>query len=134
MPTHTSLPKSEPAHFEQLAYRVDDAARASGLSRSTLHELIGTGALPSVKIAGRRLILVDDLRQLLAVAKGMPDPQPPHPTNRVQASQRAAITGAKTPDPDASEVRSEMSQVTERTRLPARSARAATARALGEAS
>lgn len=45
----------------KLAYRIDEAVSASGLSRSTLYALIANGALPSVRVAGRRLILKDDL-------------------------------------------------------------------------
>jgi excisionase family DNA binding protein len=48
------------------AYRVDEAACASGLSRTTLYELIGVGALRSVKIGRRRLIPVDAIEALLA--------------------------------------------------------------------
>jgi excisionase family DNA binding protein len=47
------------------AYRIDDAARVSGLSRSKLYELLSSGELQSVKAAGRRLILADDLRTFL---------------------------------------------------------------------
>ncbi len=52
-----------------IAYRIDDAARVSGLSRTTLYELIGSGALPSVKAGGRRLILADDLRAFLTAQR-----------------------------------------------------------------
>jgi hypothetical protein len=48
-----------------LAYRVNDAARVAGLSRSSLYVLIGEGKLRSVLIAGRRLIPADALRDLL---------------------------------------------------------------------
>lgn len=49
-----------------LAYRVEDAARVSGLARSTLYEQMAAGHLKSVKRAGRRLILADDLRAFLS--------------------------------------------------------------------
>jgi hypothetical protein len=48
-----------------LAYRVNDAAKVAGLSRSSLYVLIGEGKLRSVLIAGRRLIPADALRDLL---------------------------------------------------------------------
>jgi excisionase family DNA binding protein len=51
-----------------LAYRVNDAAKVAGLSRSSLYELIGEGKLRSVLVAGRRLIPADALRDLLRVA------------------------------------------------------------------
>jgi excisionase family DNA binding protein len=48
-----------------LALRVDDAAKAIGLSRSSIYTLIGEGRLRSVLVAGRRLIPTDALRDLL---------------------------------------------------------------------
>ena len=48
-----------------LAYRLNDAARVAGLSRSSLYVLIGEGKLRSVLVAGRRLIPADALRDLL---------------------------------------------------------------------
>jgi excisionase family DNA binding protein len=48
-----------------LAYRINDAAKVAGLSRSSLYVLIGEGKLRSVLIAGRRLIPADALRDLL---------------------------------------------------------------------
>ena len=51
---------------EKLAYQVNEAARASGLSRTTLYELIKNGQLKTIKAAGRRLILRSDLQAYLA--------------------------------------------------------------------
>jgi excisionase family DNA binding protein len=48
-----------------LAYRIDDAAKVVGLSRSTLYQLMGAHKLRSVMVAGRRLIPADALRDLL---------------------------------------------------------------------
>ena len=48
-----------------IAYRVNDAAKVAGLSRSSLYNLIGEGKLSSVLVAGRRLIPADALRDLL---------------------------------------------------------------------
>jgi excisionase family DNA binding protein len=50
----------------KLAFRIDEAVAASGLSRSTLYNLIAAGTLPSVRVAGRRLILKADLVKLLS--------------------------------------------------------------------
>ena len=58
-----------PGH-DKLAYRIDEACRASGLSRSTLYKLLQSGELTSIKIAGRRLIRADDLTALLRVGEG----------------------------------------------------------------
>jgi excisionase family DNA binding protein len=48
-----------------ITYRVNDAAKVVGLSRSKIYELIGEGKLRSVMVAGRRLIPSDALRDLL---------------------------------------------------------------------
>jgi Helix-turn-helix domain len=48
-----------------LAYRVNDAIKVSGLSRTSIYRLIGEGKLRSVLVAGRRLIPADALRDLL---------------------------------------------------------------------
>lgn len=51
--------------LQRLAYSVAEAATVSNLSRSKLYELLKTGELRSVKIAGRRLIRHADLLALL---------------------------------------------------------------------
>ena len=48
-----------------LAYRVNDAVRISGLSRSSLYALIAEQKLKSIKVGGRRLIPAAALRDLL---------------------------------------------------------------------
>ena len=45
----------------KVAYNVPEAAKAIGLGRSTLFELIRDGKLKAVKAAGRRLILRTDI-------------------------------------------------------------------------
>lgn len=44
-----------------LAFTVPNAATYTGLSRSRLYKLMGTGDLPSIRIGGRRMILRDAL-------------------------------------------------------------------------
>ena len=39
---------------EKLAFRVNEAVAVSGLSRSTIYELLKAGKLRAVKIGGRR--------------------------------------------------------------------------------
>lgn len=51
--------------LQRLAYSVAEAATVSNLSRSKLYELLGSGELKSIKIAGRRLIRHSDLLSLL---------------------------------------------------------------------
>ena len=53
------------ASNERIALRMRDASIVSGLSRSTLYELLKAGKLRAVKIGGRRLILRDSLEALL---------------------------------------------------------------------
>ncbi len=52
---------------EKLAFRVNEAVAVSGLSRSTIYELLKAGKLRAVKIGGRRLILRESLQALLEV-------------------------------------------------------------------
>lgn len=49
----------------KIAYRIDEAVKASGLGRTFLYEQISNGALKSVKVGGRRLIMRDDLLNFL---------------------------------------------------------------------
>ncbi len=64
----TSLIRPE----EKLAFRVTEAVAVSGLSRSTLYELLKAGKLRAVKIGGRRLILRESLQALLEVNANRP--------------------------------------------------------------
>lgn len=51
--------------LQRLAYSVAQAAKLSNISRSKLYELIKSGTLRSVKIAGRRLVTRSALLELL---------------------------------------------------------------------
>lgn len=51
---------------QKLAYRIDEAVKASGLGRSFLYERMASGELPSVKVGGRRLILHQELVTFLS--------------------------------------------------------------------
>jgi len=53
----------------KLAYRVDEAVKASGLGRTFLYEHMASGELPSVKIGRRRLILHHELMSFLSRTK-----------------------------------------------------------------
>ena len=50
---------------EKIALRINETVAVSGLSRSTIYELLKAGKLRAVKIGGRRLILRQDLQALL---------------------------------------------------------------------
>lgn len=46
---------------EKLAYRIEEAVKATGLGRSFLYEAMKSGDLRAFKVGGRRLIGRDDL-------------------------------------------------------------------------
>jgi len=50
-----------------LAYRVNDAAAASGLCRSQLYNLMRTGELPFIEVGKIRMIRASDLHKLLRI-------------------------------------------------------------------
>lgn len=49
----------------RLAYSVAEAAKLTGLGKTTLYALIGNGTLPSRKIGKRRLIASTDIATLI---------------------------------------------------------------------
>ena len=52
-------------NIEPIALRINDAARLAGLGRTSIYELIKTGRLKTVKIAGRRFVPMSALRHLI---------------------------------------------------------------------
>ena len=56
---------AKPSIDSPVALTMERCAKATGLSRSHLYAQIRSGALKSVKVAGRRLILREDLEQFL---------------------------------------------------------------------
>lgn len=52
--------------MKPVTINVQDAVRASGLSRVTLWRLMASGQLDSIKVGARRLIKVDSLEALLS--------------------------------------------------------------------
>ena len=53
------------APIERRALRINDAAAAYGIGRSLIYKLMSEGKLATVKIAGRRLVLRDNMEALL---------------------------------------------------------------------
>jgi len=51
--------------MEPISVRVPDAVRLTGLSRSRLYELLGSGDIEFVKVGASTLILVESLRQFI---------------------------------------------------------------------
>jgi excisionase family DNA binding protein len=56
---------SDEAPIERRALRVNDAAKAYGVGRSTIYKLMSEGKLATAKIAGRRVVLRDSAEALL---------------------------------------------------------------------
>lgn len=51
----------------KLAYRVDEACHALGIGRTSLYELVKTGELKLIKVAGRTLVPRSELERLTSV-------------------------------------------------------------------
>ncbi|MBR7619962.1 helix-turn-helix domain-containing protein [Phenylobacterium sp. 20VBR1] len=49
------------SYADKMAFRINEVVATTGLSRSTIYNLISQGRLRAVKAAGRRLILREDL-------------------------------------------------------------------------
>jgi excisionase family DNA binding protein len=59
-----------------LAVPVPKAAKAAGVSRSTLYEAMRCGELRYIKIGARRVVLIDDLREWLLALREDPRSAP----------------------------------------------------------
>ena len=55
------------AHPEPLAYRIADACYTLGIGRTSLYELVKTGELKLIKIAGRTLVPRSEIERLTSV-------------------------------------------------------------------
>ena len=56
----------EPLYDRIISTPIDVFCSISGLGRTKVYELLNSGALESVKVGKRRLILVDSYRRLIA--------------------------------------------------------------------
>lgn len=54
----------------KIAYRIDEAVKATGLGRTFLYERMASGELKSIKVGARRLILREDLLEFLRLPEG----------------------------------------------------------------
>lgn len=54
------------SEVDAIAFTILDAAKVSGLGRSTIYELIAAGKLEARKSGARTLILADSLRRYVA--------------------------------------------------------------------
>ena len=57
------------ADGDPITATVDQFSALSGLGRTSIYELINSGALRSVRIMGRRLIVVESYRELVRQAE-----------------------------------------------------------------
>ncbi len=71
---------------DKISYRIDEAVKASGLGRSFLYERIAEGALRSVKVGGRRLIMRRDLLEFIDGGSSVKPSAPPAPTIKPDAN------------------------------------------------
>jgi excisionase family DNA binding protein len=62
------ISRRDSERVEKLTYTVEECARAIGIGRTSVYELIATGELLTVKIGGRRLVPVSAARALLESA------------------------------------------------------------------
>lgn len=63
-----SAPAAEPSTMpfaQRLTCTIDDACEVTGLGRTKLYELIGTGRIVTITIGRRRLVVVQSLLALL---------------------------------------------------------------------
>ena len=51
---------------EVIAFTIPDAAKAAGLGRTTIYELIGAGHIEARKAGGRTLVIAESLRRYVA--------------------------------------------------------------------
>ncbi len=72
------MPKHEIRNLEPLCVSVPEAARMLGITRSTAYELVKTGAIPSIRIGPRRVIVpLQALREKFSgVARTPEQPKP----------------------------------------------------------
>lgn len=58
------------APLEPISVRIPEAVRLTGLSRSRVYELMGSGDIEFVKVGSSTLILVESLRTFIASRRG----------------------------------------------------------------
>ncbi|HEX5185053.1 MAG TPA: helix-turn-helix domain-containing protein [Allosphingosinicella sp.] len=61
----TSTEPRRPAPLDPISVRIPEAVRLTGLSRSRLYELIGSGEIEFVKVGASTLVLVESLRAFI---------------------------------------------------------------------
>lgn len=64
-PTRTDSSRAPASQFSRLAYGIEDAAGALGLSRSRIYELIAAGEITACKVGKRTIIPAAELTAFL---------------------------------------------------------------------
>ncbi len=62
--------------MEKLTYTVVEAAKALGIGRSKMYELVRSGAVPSITLGNRRLIPAHKLREFIGAPLERLEPLP----------------------------------------------------------
>ena len=83
--------------YEILAFNITDAARALGVGRGLIHELIKNGRLASTIVGGRRIIPRNELERLVREGGGGPMRRGRNAVEAGRASgvKRAALRAAE---------------------------------------
>lgn len=79
--THATLNPNSHEKVERLAYTIPDASAVSGIGRTAIYELIGSGELTAIKIGRRTLVTAASLRRLIESAPKA-DIRPTHRRSR----------------------------------------------------
>jgi excisionase family DNA binding protein len=65
-----TAPRQNLAPAVKLAYRVDEACHALGIGRTSFYELVKSGELKVIRIAGRTLVPRSELERLTSLSAG----------------------------------------------------------------
>jgi excisionase family DNA binding protein len=61
--------------LEPISVKIPEAVRLTGLSRSRIYELMGSGDIAFAKVGSSTLILVESLRQFIEARRAPGEPQ-----------------------------------------------------------
>jgi len=61
-------------HLEPISVRIPEAVRLTGLSRSRVYELMGSGEIEFIKVGASTLVLVESLRAFIERRRVREDP------------------------------------------------------------
>ena len=67
MKQHPTIQNQEVSTAGKLAYRIDEACHSLGIGRTSLYELVKSGEVQLIKIAGRSLVPRSEIERLTRV-------------------------------------------------------------------